>query len=256
MLFYRAAVDVSRATLTYLAGIIRRHRKAIGSPWRRLSPGQQALLVLVYLRKGETFAEVAAGFGISVATAWRYVEETVRLLAARSPKLERALRQAQCDGVHYLVLDGMLIPTDRVRAGRPYFSGKHRVHGMNVQVIATPDGTIVWTSGALPGRTHDLTAARIWGILRALARAGLLTLADKGYQGAEGPVRTPYKGRNKPPSHKQANRAHARLRGPGERACAQLKSWRILRKLRCCPLKAGRLCKAIAVLQNYEVARG
>lgn len=32
-----------------------------------------------------------------------------------------------------------------------------------------------------------------------------------------------------------ANRAHARLRGPGERANAQLKSWRILRKLRCRP---------------------
>lgn len=47
MLFYRAAVDLSRSTLNYVAGIIRRHRKAIGSPWRRLNPGQQALLVLV-----------------------------------------------------------------------------------------------------------------------------------------------------------------------------------------------------------------
>ncbi len=71
MLFYRAAVDVSRATLNYVTGIIRRHRKTIGSLWRRLNPGQQALLVLVYLRKGETFTELAAGFGVSVATAWR-----------------------------------------------------------------------------------------------------------------------------------------------------------------------------------------
>ncbi|MEU4324762.1 transposase family protein, partial [Nonomuraea dietziae] len=60
----------------------------------------------------------------------------------------------------------------------------------------------------------------------------------------------------KPESQKRANRSHARLRGPGERANAQLKTWRILRKLRCCPLKTGHLCKAIAVLQNYEVARG
>ncbi|NRQ36428.1 IS5/IS1182 family transposase, partial [Nonomuraea sp. NN258] len=37
---------------------------------------------------------------------------------------------------------------------------------------------------------------------------------------------------------------------------AQLKSWRILRKLRCCPHKAGQLCKAIAVLQNYELTHG
>lgn len=90
------------------------------------------------------------------------------------------------------------------------------------------------------------------GILRALQRAGLLVLADKGYQGAEGPVITPDKGRNKPDSRKQANRSHARLRGPGGRANAQLKSWKILRKLRCSPNKTGHLAKAIHVLQTRE----
>ena len=60
-------------------------------------------------------------------------------------------------------------------------------------------------------------------------------LGDKGYLG-EACIRTPYRGRNKPASQKEANRAHARLRAPGERANAQLKTWRILRKLRCCPL--------------------
>jgi hypothetical protein len=44
-----------------------------------------------------------------------------------------------------------------------------------------------------------------------------------------------YRGRNKPASQKAANRAHAQLRSPGERANAQLKTWHILRKLRCCP---------------------
>jgi hypothetical protein len=71
MLFYRAALPLSSRTLTYVAGIIRRHRISIGSSWRKLNSGQQALLVLVYLRKGETFAEVAVGFGVSTATAWR-----------------------------------------------------------------------------------------------------------------------------------------------------------------------------------------
>ena len=89
MLFYRAALPLSRQTLTYVAGVIRRHRARIGSCWRKLNPGRQALLVLAYLRKGETFAELAAGFGIGTATAWRYVTETVALLAARAPKLRR-----------------------------------------------------------------------------------------------------------------------------------------------------------------------
>ena len=257
MLFYRAAVDLSRSTLNYLAGIIRRHRKTIGSVWRLLNPGQQALLILVHLRKGETFAELGAGFQVSTSTAWRYVEEAVALLSARSPKLTAALRKAGEDGLHLLVLDGTLIACDRVRADRPHYSAKHRSHGMNIQVIAGPDGTIVWTSGAMPGSTHDLTAARLWGILRALDRAGIITLADKGYQGAEtAVVITPYKGRNKPEPQKRANRSHAKLRGPGERANAQLKSWKLLRKLRCSPSKAGHLVKAIAVLQNYQVTRG
>src|SRR5690242_15448512 len=94
LLFYPAALPLSRQTLTYVTGIIRRHRRQICSPWRKLSAGQQALLVLAYLRKGETFADLAAGFGIGTATAWRYVAETVGLLAARSPKLRKALARA------------------------------------------------------------------------------------------------------------------------------------------------------------------
>jgi DDE superfamily endonuclease len=115
-----------------------------------------------------------------------------------------------------------------------------------------PHGDIVWVSGALPGAVHDLTAARIWGIIAELAASGLVVLRDKGYLG-EDDIRTPYRGRNKPASQKDANRAHARLRAPGERANAQLKSWRILRKLRCCLWRAGQLAKAIHVLQTREI---
>ena len=64
MLFYRAALPLSSRTLTFVSGLIRRHRTSIRSCWRKLNPGQQALLVLAYLRKGETFAELAAGFGV------------------------------------------------------------------------------------------------------------------------------------------------------------------------------------------------
>ena len=166
------------------------------------------------------------------------------LLAARSPKLRQALARAKKAGHAYLVIDGTLIPIDRVAADRPFHSGKHRKHGMNLQVISSPDGEIVWVSGPLPGAVHDLTAARIWGIIRELAASGLVVLGDKGYLG-EDHILVSYRGRNKPASQKDANRAHARLRGPGERANAQLKSWRILRKLRCCPWRAGQLAKLV-----------
>jgi DDE superfamily endonuclease/Helix-turn-helix of DDE superfamily endonuclease len=251
MLFYRAALPLSCKTLNYAAGIIRRHRKSIGSRWRKLNPGQQALLVLAHLRKGETFADLAAGFAVGVTTAWRYVQEVVALLAARAPKLREAVRDAKRAGWAYVVLDGTLIPIDRVAADRPFYSGKHQKHGMNLQVIASPGGDIVWVSGALPGSVHDKKAEWIWGVLDELEAAGLVTLADKGYRGSSH-AKIPYIGKNKPESQKQANRAHARLRAPGERANAQLKTWRILRKLRCCPWRAGQLAKAIHVLQIRE----
>ena len=135
------------------------HRKRIGSCWRKLNPGRQALLVLAYLRKGETFAELAAGFGISTAAAWRHVTETVALLALRSRSCARPCGTPRRPGT-YLVIDGTLIPIDRVAADRPSCSGKHRKHGMNLQVIASLSGDIVWVSGPLPGAVHDLTAAR------------------------------------------------------------------------------------------------
>jgi len=251
MLFYRAALPLSSRTLNYAAGIIRRHLKATGSRWRKLDPARQALLVLAYLRKGETFADLAAGFGIGRTTAWRYVNETVELLAARAPKLRKAVRDAKRAGHAYVILDGTLIPIDRVAADKPFYSGKHKKHGMNLQVIASPDGDILWVSGALPGSVHDKKAEWIWGVLDELEKAGLVALADKGYTGSTW-AKVPYKGRNKPEPQKEANRAHAKLRARGERANAQLKTWKVLAKLRCCPWRAGKLAKAIHVLQLRE----
>jgi hypothetical protein len=88
-----------------------------------------------------------------------------------------------------------------------------------------------------------------------LEAAGLIVLADKRYQGAAH-AKVPYKGKNKPKSQEDANKAHAKLRTPGERTNAQLnaqlEAWRILRRLRCCPWKAGQIAKAIHVLQTRE----
>jgi hypothetical protein len=89
------------------------------------------------------------------------------------------------------------------------------------------------------------------GQARDESKAGLVALADKGYQGSTW-AKAPYKGRNKPEPKEQANRVQARLHAPGERGNAQLKVWKILTKLRCCPWRAGKLAKAIHVLQIHE----
>ena len=60
-LHYPGTVTLSPANLQLTAPLIRRHLDAIGSLWRKLDPGQQALLALVYLRKHETYAALAEG---------------------------------------------------------------------------------------------------------------------------------------------------------------------------------------------------
>lgn len=81
-------------------------------------------------------------------------------------------------------------------------------------------------------------------------------IADNGYRGSGFDVpqrRRPQEreaGERRRLSRNQraVNSAHARQRGPGERANAQLKAWRVLRKIRCCPRRATDLVKAVMVL--------
>jgi hypothetical protein len=81
----------------------------------------------------------------------------------------------------YAILDGTLIPIDRVADQKPYYSGKHKRHGVNVQVIANAAGRLIWASAGLPGAVHDLTAAHTHAIIDALTAANVMTFADKAY---------------------------------------------------------------------------
>jgi hypothetical protein len=159
---------------------VREHRSRIGSRWRALSSHRQALLVLVHLRRNDTFARLAAAFGIGTATAHRYVTEVIALLADLAPDLREAMRIAQRKA--YVILDGTLAPIDRLSGpnDRLYFSGKHHRHGVNIQFLTGPHGELIWASPVLPGSTHDLTAARTHGIIDALTSRAIACYADKG----------------------------------------------------------------------------
>lgn len=248
MLVYPSGVDVSSSTLRFLADQLRRHRRAITSRWRRLTAGRQALLTLAHLRMGHTYSQLAAGFGVGITTAYRYVAEAVELLAALAPTLADAVRTASQKA--FVLLDGTLLPIDRIAADRPFYSGKHKKHGMNVQVLTDPFGRLLWASPALPGAVHDIRAAREHGIIDALDRAHVTCWADKGYRGAGGTVRIPYWGRweTLSPGQKAANRSHAKIRALVEQAMATLKNWRLLRKLRCSTTRITALVQAVLAL--------
>ncbi|HEX2214617.1 MAG TPA: transposase family protein [Mycobacterium sp.] len=257
---YPSGMTVSNRALIMLADLLRQNRAARKTRWRRLDAGQQALLVVAHLRKGETYTDLAVGFEIGTTTVYRYLREALELLAAMAPTLADAIDVAR--GKAYVILDGTLLRIDRVGMvgghDRPFYSGKHKCHGLNVQVLADPAGRLIWVSPTLPGSRHDIAAAREHGILDAIDTARVDAVADTGYQGAGPTVRVPQRrrridpdtGRYRPLSvnQKDVNTAHARQRGPGERANAQLKSWKILRKIRSSPSQATVLVQAVQTL--------
>lgn len=61
MLAYPSAIDLSSSALRFLARQLAVHPQRIGSRWRRLTPGRQALLALAHLRC-DTYTRLATGF--------------------------------------------------------------------------------------------------------------------------------------------------------------------------------------------------
>lgn len=161
MLTYPASIPLSTTTLTHLSDLLRSAREVNGTRWRRLNPGRQALLVLAHLRNGDTYARPAAGFGVGIATVSRYIHGALDLLASAAPSLDQVVYRAS--RLLYVILDGTLVPIDRIATDRPYYSGKHKRHGVNIQVLADRKGKLLWASAALPGAVHDVKAARTHG---------------------------------------------------------------------------------------------
>ncbi|WP_232534089.1 transposase family protein [Plantactinospora sp. KBS50] len=184
MITYSARLDVPRELVQHVARLLRAERRAVGTRrrTRALTCFYQALLVLVWFRKGEDKTTLAAGFWVSRATAYRYVAEAVRVLAAQTPTLHDALKQVAADGWSHVILDGKLFDTDRLAETTlsvkgdtidAWYSGKHRDFGANIQAVMRPDGLPIWTADAMPGHLHDLTCAQELDITGALYRGRL-----------------------------------------------------------------------------------
>jgi hypothetical protein len=194
---YRATLDVPREVVWFLAKLLaaERQRRCTPRGSRALTCFWQAVLGLRWFRDRTAADALARDHYISRATAYRYLDEVVIVLAEQAPDLREALERAKDKGFSHLILDGKIIPCDRCKAPAVsvrgevidlWYSGKAHAHGGNVQAVLAPDGFPLWVSQVEPGSVHDITAARAHALpaLYPAAAAGLPALADPGYEGA------------------------------------------------------------------------
>lgn len=264
-LVYQCRLPLSTTTVTYIADLLRAHLKAIRSRWRSLPVGRIAVLVLAVLRHDQRAADLAGGNDISATTIRRWTREVIDLLAAKAPRLDRALAKIARRGGEVVLIDGTLIPTHR-RTGkdnRRNYSGKHKRHGLHFLTLTDENGRLIWISAARPGRTHDITAARHDHIVEHLKTASLGALGDLGFLGLDPDsddqvVITGYRATKKrklTTGQKTANKVASAARALVEHGFAHLKNWRILTKLRTHPARATNLLRALLVLTNLELDR-
>jgi hypothetical protein len=120
----------------------RRPESARGT--RALGCWRQAVFALAWFRDRLDVARLGRGFGISQATAYRYLDEAIQVLAAQAPGLRKALEQAKQRGPPHLILDGKVVAADRLkekaisRKGKEidrWYSGKAHGVGGNIQAL-------------------------------------------------------------------------------------------------------------------------
>ena len=270
MIAYRATLDVPRELAQFTARLLLAERRRRNTPTgsRALTCFWQAVLGLRWFRDRTAPGALARDHQISRATAYRYRDEVIDVLAAQAPELHEALERAKDEGLPHVILDGAIIAADRCKAKTTsvkgevidlWYSGKAHAHGGNIQAVSAPGGFPLWVSDVEPGSVHDITAARVhaFAALYTAAADGLPTLADPGYDGAGPGIHTPVKqpagGHGLDINNRTRNALQRSLRCLGERGFALLtQRWRALQHITASPSRIGDIARAALVLTHFE----
>ncbi|AXB45527.1 transposase family protein [Amycolatopsis albispora] len=266
-----ATRDVSRALTWYVARLLAAHRHTLGTRRnsRALTCYRQATLGLYWFRHTRTdITALGHKHGVSRATAYRYIDEVITVLATQAPGIHDALDHARARNLPYLMLDGKVFPTDRLAEktlsvkGEPidlWYAGKARAFGGNIQLLTDPAGFPLWVSDVEPGSVHDMTIASDQALpaLYTAAAHGMPTLADSGYDragiGVHTPIKHPSKNHHLDPDNRTRNALLRGLRAQAERGFALLTGrWRTLHHTTKSPRALGAIVQAALALTHYE----
>ena len=221
--------------LTQTQELVRRVNEVLDKPWNNRTGRPKSLglykaveAACMYLRQNATQEYIADMRDASQPTISRYVAVLVPIvksvLEEFAPSASDAIELVRG---RVVLVDGTLTPCWSYEEHQELWNKKHKRTGFNAQLISLLDGTAVWISGPLPGKTHDARAFKETGAADILDAAGG-GFGDKGYQGTGlvTPKKKP-KGGELTLSDKEYNSQISSFRAPIERLVAHFKNWKI-----------------------------
>jgi len=220
-----------------------RKRAVGGGRKRRLSPAQEVLMVLVYLRHNVAHAVVGALFGVSADTSENTFHEVVPVLKEVCPSrrwdAEKRWKKGQPswrpDEVDRVLIDSFDTSIRRPcvdERQRRVYSGKRKRHTLKTQVVTDKRGEILEVDSGHRGPEADIRIYEKSGVAQRYPNAE--KIADKAYQSSQHPMlSTPQKkprGGELTAQQKERNRVLAQQRIYAEHGIRRIKGWRILRE--------------------------
>ena len=220
-----------------------RKRAVGGGRTRRLSPYQEVLLTLLYLRHNVAHAVVGELFGVSADTSENTFHEVIQVLKDVCPSnrfdAEKRWKKGepswQPDEIDRVLIDSFETPIARPsvsdRQKRAY-SGKKKQHTQKTQVTTDETGEILDIDAGHRGPKADITIYEESGVDERYPNAD--KIGDKAYQSQAHPeLITPAKkpkGGELTPEQRAQNRYIAQQRIYVEHGIRRIKAFRILRQ--------------------------
>lgn len=102
---HQVRLPLSSAAIGMIADLIKAQIRQIGTRWCKLPASRIAVVVLAVLRHDQRLADLAGGNQVSACTVRRWLLEVIDLLAAKAPRLERALARITRSGGEVVLID-------------------------------------------------------------------------------------------------------------------------------------------------------
>lgn len=218
-----------------------RQRAVGGGANRKLTPAQEVLLVLIYLRHNVAHEVVGAMFGISADLSENLFHEIVPLLRELFPAnrfaAEKRFRREgptlEVQQIDRILIDSFETaiprPSNKERQKRVY-SGKKKRHTLKTQVVSDQRGEVLDVDGGHRGPAADKKIYEASNVKEQFPDAA--KQADLGYLGTDG-VETPQRkprGGALTEAQRAANRQKASVRVHVEHGIRRVKGFKIVRE--------------------------